>query len=834
MGDELVMKRTRTREAGLRTPWLTAVLVGSLAVFWMGCNSGDAPPEAPAEQGTLEGGTEASTEAAPEGVAPGEAAPQAAGNVSGRQIMEQMAAAYREATSYGDSGTARLQATMGDQKMDEAVDFAVTFERPNRIRMQVYKGLLVSDGETIHGAALNLPGQVLQKEAPEELTIRNLYSDRVLTAALTQGIAGPSPQVLLLLAEDSLKALLFESQEPELVEPGKIGEESCQRVAVKRPEGTAVFWVDEDTYELRRIEFPTDDLEKAITGGAKLDSISLVADFAGAELGRKLDEKAFAFEVPPETELVEFLVPPLPGQLLAKEAPPFRFTDLSGKTLTPAAFEDKVLVLDFWATWCGPCRMSLPNLEKVRQQFEGNDKVAFLAVSVDQPDVSDQKLKETFEQLKVNVPIARDLEQQSGAAFRISGIPTLYLVGPNGLVQDYEVGGNPNLAETLPQKIEKLLAGENIYEEPLKRYQKELEQLSSPEAASMEQETEIPQADVAPKTEPTSLKLAPLWKTEGLSAPGNILVLPRESGSPQLMVVSDWKSVAEVGSDGKVLATYPLQLPEQEVISFLRTATTAEGKRVFVGSAPGMQQVYGFDDRFQSLFVYPEGALDNPHAGITDVQLADFDANDTPTLVVGYRGDVGVQGVSLLGERIWSNRSLQIVLRLAVGSKGDDGKRTLLCANGSGALAILDAEGKTLREVPIANRMLYWIVAEDLNGDGTPEYCALSATNLGKMTALGIDLEGNELWSYELPEGVHTQPIEPIVAGRLSADGPGVWILAAPDGSLHFLGTDGKLIDQFNYGQQLAGVATAEIEGKPTLLVSTPQQMEAWTIQAAQ
>jgi thiol-disulfide isomerase/thioredoxin len=512
--------------------------------------------------------------------------------------------------------------------------------------------------------------------------------------------------------------------------------------------------------------------------------------------------------------------------------PAFRFTTPSGKQVTPAAYEGKVLVLDFWATWCGPCRMSLPNLEKVRQQYQENDNVAFLAVSVDQPDTPDAKLRSTFDELKVDIPMARDIEQQSGNLFKFNSIPIMFIVGPKGLVQYFETGGNPQLAAILPEKIDKLLAGEDIYEEPLEQYEKQLEQFANPEAA-MQQESEIPQADVAPKSEPEKLALAPLWQAEGLSGPGNIVVVPDKSGAARLLVVSDWKSVAEVGPDGKVVATYPLQLPEQEVVSFLRTATTPDGKRIFAGSAPGMLQLYAFDEKFNPLFVYPEAAMENPHSGITDVQIADLDGDGTPMLAVGYRGDVGVQGVSIEGERIWSNRSVPIVLRLAVGAPDAEGKRTLLCANGSEGLAALNAEGKTQGEINVPGRMLYWIAAEDLNGDGKAEYCALSATNLGKMSALGIDLEGNELWSYDLPEGVHTQPIEPVTAGQLSADGPGVWILAAADGSLHFLGADGSVLDRFNYGKELSGVATATIQGQAALLVSTPEQLEAWKIQSA-
>jgi hypothetical protein len=83
------------------------------------------------------------------------------------------------------------------------------------------------------------------------------------------------------------------------------------------------------------------------------------------------------------------------------------------------------------------------------------------------------------------------------------------------------------------------------------------------------------------------------------------------------------------------------------------------------------------------------------------------------------------------------------------------------------------------------------------------------------------------LWSYDLPAGHPTLPIEQIIPGQITSAPPGQWLLPAADGSIHILSADGRLLDRFNYGAALCGLATAQIHGRPVLLVATAQGLEA-------
>src|SRR5690606_29264707 len=100
---------------------------------------------------------------------------------------------------------------------------------------------------------------------------------------------------------------------------------------------------------------------------------------------------------------------------------------------------------------------------------------------------------------------------------------------------------------------------------------------------------------------------------------------------------------------------------------------------------------------------------------------------------------------------------------------------------------------------------------------------------LGTSVVVGVSPTGQELWSYDLPEGLHKYLIERIVPGQL-APGDGGWLLPAADGSIHILTKDGQVVDRFNYGAPLTGLALASIEGNPVLLVSTADGLAAWQL----
>jgi len=188
----------------------------------------------------------------------------------GRDVLGRMVDAYRKASSYADAGAVHLLAEAGGKKIiDESADFSLTLVRPNQVRLQAYTAMLVCDGKKIYAAIKGLPGQVMVRDAPKRLTLKTLFTDRILTSALTQGIAGAMPQIVLLLGDDPMKALLGDAEAPVLSESGQIAGRDCYRVEIKRSEGVATFWIILCMFSVKYFNSTEGRLSKKMGGDAE-------------------------------------------------------------------------------------------------------------------------------------------------------------------------------------------------------------------------------------------------------------------------------------------------------------------------------------------------------------------------------------------------------------------------------------------------------------------------------------------------------------------------------------------------------------------------------------
>ncbi|MBN1154498.1 redoxin domain-containing protein [candidate division KSB1 bacterium] len=128
-------------------------------------------------------------------------------------------------------------------------------------------------------------------------------------------------------------------------------------------------------------------------------------------------------------------------------APDFHLSDLENNELTLHDLKGKVVVLDFWATWCAPCLQSMPGMQKIVDQFKGDETVEFLFINAwERGDEKEVKVKQFMQNKGYDMHVLMDTENHAIHEYKVEGIPTKFIIDGKGHVRFKLVGfdGNEN------------------------------------------------------------------------------------------------------------------------------------------------------------------------------------------------------------------------------------------------------------------------------------------------------------------------------------------------------------------------------------------------------
>lgn len=142
----------------------------------------------------------------------------------------------------------------------------------------------------------------------------------------------------------------------------------------------------------------------------------------------------------------------LAKKMISKDAPGFRLVNLQGNEVDFASLKGKVVVVDFWATWCGPCIASFPSMQKMVQKYKNNPDVEFLFIDTWESGSNRKKLVEEFiAKNKYSFNVLYDKAKEEGSNefvvvkdYDVEGIPTKFVVDGNGQIRFKSVGWSGN------------------------------------------------------------------------------------------------------------------------------------------------------------------------------------------------------------------------------------------------------------------------------------------------------------------------------------------------------------------------------------------------------
>lgn len=381
------------------------------------------------------------------------AKPKAKISAEAQTELDAMAAAYSNLKSLQLSGTLNVNFEVAGETEKKSAEFTGSYQSPNRFKHAMTNDLLIgSTGEKsyLYSEPQKMYMQIDAPKTKEEFT----KNPSDATAALSQ----QNPSLLLALSDKPAQELIAEATEVNKIADVKLEDKTYSALAIKSEANDIRVLIDPTTHLIRQLQI---DLARQITAQGAPDVKTALATLDYTSIVRDPDLKSdhFAWS-PPEgakdaaTVRGEMGAGADPSTLVGKPAPEFAAPGLDDKQVTIQDLKGQVVIVDFWATWCGPCVVGLPALDKLYQ----DKKAAGLKVfAINQGE--DKETAQAFvTKTKLGVPVLLDAPGKIGEAYLVQGIPQTVLIGKDGNVKKVVVGFNPAEVELLHKAVEAELA----------------------------------------------------------------------------------------------------------------------------------------------------------------------------------------------------------------------------------------------------------------------------------------------------------------------------------------------------------------------------------------
>lgn len=423
-------------------------------------------------------------------------APSRAGDPAARALFEQVADAYKALQSYSDHGEFVVAMTLAGKPRRDVRPLRLAFARPNKLELDAGAVRLVSDGKTMTTVVEPLK-KTISGPAPETMTIDTFREGP--TGAILFGGPTASPMfVLLNLVSGTNPDVLLDQiggtiRSDDSEKKGTGPAAAPASLVIDRPDGADLrLRIDPATGLLSAIEMKVDPSQVTrLAGPGQTLTIEQFGWKSGAISTQLPADRSFTFVSPrgfiamdaPKGAPHDAAPAPrfVAEERLGKPAPEFTLTVLDGpgkmRTLSKADLAGKVVVLDFWATWCEPCLVELPEIQKLVEQYKASAKeVLIIALSQDSvpEEISEVRklVEKTLADKKIDLiggPVGRiglDPSNSVGQAFDVEGLPTLVILDGKGTIQAVHIGLSADTKETLAKRltteIDSLLAGKPL------------------------------------------------------------------------------------------------------------------------------------------------------------------------------------------------------------------------------------------------------------------------------------------------------------------------------------------------------------------------------------
>ncbi|CAN5365640.1 hypothetical protein BH09SUM1_BH09SUM1_26940 [soil metagenome] len=366
-----------------------------------------------------------------------------------REVVESAEKYVQSLKSYSAKVTAVI--VKGEEKKTITVDYA--FAQPNKFRWVVSM-----DGEEASGTISD--GEKLYNYSPPAKSY--MIEDAPLTMAeLASADQLPHLTIIsFLLLPDAFEAITGSDESATLGEKKMIDGKEFNVV------------VESNGDSKRELVFSTgaNPLPTRVTISAKVGDSVADTTFADVKVNETLPASLFSFTAKSDWKKIdpqnpEDLRAAADKMLLGKTAPDFTLKSPDGTPFTLSSEKGKnIVLLDLWASWCGPCRRSLPHLQDLVEKYRGKD-VRFFAVN--QMETSEQATGYMKENNLEKIPLLLDVDGVLVNPYGSESIPRMAIIGKDGTVQFLQSGYGESTPAKLAAALDKLLAGEKLVKDPV-------------------------------------------------------------------------------------------------------------------------------------------------------------------------------------------------------------------------------------------------------------------------------------------------------------------------------------------------------------------------------